>query len=116
MPGSGATSLRLKAVLGLLFALALATPATAPGPNPEWMVAIVTQPAQPIVEGVTDITGISQRGDVNRDGFVVIAFIDTGINPYSVDFDMVPGQPNAHPSAYISGYPATVPAINLNCQ
>lgn len=47
--------------------------------------------------------------------FVVVAVIDTGINPYHVDFrlpaddDLV----GVHPSEFIDGFPAQTPAVDL---
>lgn len=50
-------------------------------------------------------------GNLAGDGQVVIAVADTGINPYHEDFHN-PGFA-AHPSTYLSGYPASAPALNL---
>jgi hypothetical protein len=103
----------------LVCVLALTTtvlPTSNAGPAFGWAVNITSPLNGSTVSGATPITGTSAVGqDVNGDGYVVIAFIDTGINPYSDDFKPVPGEPATHPSTYISGYPATTPAINLNC-
>lgn len=44
--------------------------------------------------------------------FVVIAFVDTGINPYHQDF-RAPEFVH-HPSEYIEGYPADTPSLDLS--
>lgn len=43
--------------------------------------------------------------------FVVIAFVDSGINPYHQDFRAP--EFNHHPSKYIEGYPKDAPALKL---
>lgn len=45
---------------------------------------------------------------------VVIAHIDTGINPYHEEFRDTTPLAYAHPSTYIPGYPATTPALQLS--
>lgn len=48
--------------------------------------------------------------------FVVIATVDSGINPYHVDF-RIPSDDDrrgVHPSEYIEGFPASSPALNLS--
>ncbi len=55
------------------------------------------------------------ESDCNGDGFVVIAVVDTGINPYNPDFSLAPGQPTGHPSGYIDGFPAGAASIDLTC-
>ena len=44
---------------------------------------------------------------------VVIAHIDTGVNPYHVDFRDNSSLAYAHPSTYLPGFPADTPALNL---
>lgn len=44
---------------------------------------------------------------------VVVADVDTGINPYHVEFRDDSPEAWAHPSTYLAGYPADVPALNL---
>lgn len=78
-------------------------------------LAIGAPPALTVVTGTTDITGTSAYVDQNGDGYVVIAFIDTGINPYNPDFALAVGQPAGHPSTYIQGFPAAMPALPLTC-
>ncbi|MDQ3991338.1 MAG: S8/S53 family peptidase [Actinomycetota bacterium] len=48
--------------------------------------------------------------------FVVIATIDTGINPYHVDFRIPEDDDRhgVHPSEYIEGFPAEAPSLNLS--
>lgn len=53
--------------------------------------------------------------DCNGDGWTVIAVVDTGINPYSSEFAMAPGQPTSHPSDYIDGFPTGARGIDLSC-
>lgn len=43
-----------------------------------------------------------------------VALIDTGINPYHVDFRDNSSLANVHPSLYLPGYPAEAPALDLN--
>lgn len=44
---------------------------------------------------------------------VVVADIDTGINPYHVEFRDTSPEAYAHPSTYIPGFPADAPALAL---
>ncbi len=48
--------------------------------------------------------------DVNRDGLVVIAVVDTGINPYHSDFSAAsyvgPADLTRDPASYLTGYPS----------
>lgn len=44
---------------------------------------------------------------------VVVAVIDTGIQPYHLEFRQAIEDPLAHPSSYLQGYPADVPALGL---
>lgn len=48
--------------------------------------------------------------------FVVVAFVDTGINPYHVDFRLPAGDDlqDVPPWEYIDGYPTTARALNLS--
>lgn len=87
-------------------------------------VEIRTPDADSAIAGVTTITGVAGQSttdplkggpDGNGDGWVVIAVIDTGINPYSSEFGMAEGQPDGHPSGYISGFPGSASAIDLTC-
>lgn len=50
-------------------------------------------------------------GNLETSGQTVIAVVDTGINPYHEDFRN-PAY-TAHPSTYLSGYPADAEALNL---
>ncbi len=43
----------------------------------------------------------------------VVALVDTGINPYHVDFRDNSSLAFVHPSAYLPGYPADTPALNI---
>ncbi|MGH2691778.1 MAG: hypothetical protein ACRDHM_04675, partial [Actinomycetota bacterium] len=43
----------------------------------------------------------------------VVAFVDTGINPYHVAYRDTSGLAYQHPSTYIPGYPADAQALNL---
>lgn len=45
---------------------------------------------------------------------VVIAHVDTGINPYHAAFRDESPLAYAHPSTYLPGYPADAPALNLS--
>lgn len=51
-------------------------------------------------------------------GDAVVALIDTGINPYHVEFRDESARAQQHPSTYIDGYPEDVPAlpITLNAE
>lgn len=51
------------------------------------------------------------EGDLSATPIAVIAVADRGINPYHVDF-RAPGLV-AHPSTYLSGFPAATPALRL---
>lgn len=44
---------------------------------------------------------------------VVVADIDTGINPYHVEFRDASSDAFAHPSTYLAGFPADAPALDL---
>lgn len=44
---------------------------------------------------------------------VVVADIDTGINPYHTEFRDDSPEAYAHPSTYLPGFPADAPALNL---
>lgn len=54
---------------------------------------------------------VPPANDLQNDGQVVIAVADTGINPYHRDFRN-PAM-TAHPSTYITGFPAGAQALNL---
>lgn len=47
---------------------------------------------------------------------VVVAIIDTGIQPYHDEFALLVGNASAHPSTYLSGYPSSVPALDLSLE
>lgn len=82
-------------------------------------LAIVTPRMGATVSGLTPLVGTSAMSqDKNGDGFVVIAVIDTGINPYNPDFNATKAQPaggTVNPSTYLPGYPTGVPALPLTC-
>jgi subtilisin family serine protease len=44
---------------------------------------------------------------------VVVAIIDTGIQPYHMEFRQLVEDPTAHPSTYIPGYPAETDALEI---
>ncbi len=46
--------------------------------------------------------------------WAVVALVDTGINPYHVDFRLQGERADVHPSKYIPGYPADIPTVNLS--
>lgn len=52
-------------------------------------------------------------GDVMPGPQAVVALVDTGINPYHVDFRDDGPLGRVHPSAYLPGYPADAPALQL---
>lgn len=100
--------------VALALLLVLASIPVQAGPTPS-AVAITNPAALSTVSGLTPVSGTSAYTDQNGDGFVVIAFIDTGINPYNPDFALAAGQPATHPSTYIQGYPAAAPGLTLTC-
>ncbi|MBW3665577.1 MAG: S8 family peptidase [Actinobacteria bacterium] len=53
------------------------------------------------------------EGLVPPTGQAVVALIDTGINPYHVEFRDDSELAQQHPSTYIDGYPEDVPALHL---
>lgn len=52
------------------------------------------------------------RVPLERRPFTVVALVDSGINPYHVDFRAP--ELNRHPSTYISGFPRDAKALNLS--
>ncbi len=53
----------------------------------------------------------SKSPPLAREAFVVVAVVDSGINPYHVDFrrpDLT-----VHPSTYVEGFPTDIPALRL---
>jgi hypothetical protein len=55
----------------------------------------------------------SAHAQAGREPHVVVALIDTGINPYNVAFRDTSPFAYQHPSTYIDGYPADAEAINI---
>lgn len=53
------------------------------------------------------VTGSTGPGDA------VVAVIDTGINPYHVEFRDTSDRAHEHPSTWLEGFPAGVPALEL---
>ena len=51
--------------------------------------------------------------EVASPGQAVVALIDTGINPYHVEFRDTSPLAQQHPSTYIDGFPADVPALPI---
>ncbi len=68
-------------------------------------------------DGISDADEIAAGTDPLDDFMprVVVAIIDTGLQPYHSEFRQIrPGEdPYAHPSTYIPGYPADAPALNI---
>ena len=56
-------------------------------------------------------TGAAPR-PLDKRPFTVIAVVDSGIDPYHVDFRRP--ELTAHPSTYIKGFPKNTPALDLN--
>jgi hypothetical protein len=48
--------------------------------------------------------------------FVVIGVVDSGVNPYHVDFRLPPGDDriDVHPSEFIEGFPSSAPTLDLS--
>ena len=51
--------------------------------------------------------------DARPAGQAVVALIDTGINPYHVEFRDDSALALQHPSTYLEGYPADAEALSL---
>lgn len=71
-----------------------------------------------MISGCADTT--PPKNDVTTDAtepdgvpHVTMAFIDTGINPYNLQFRDESDLAQRHPSTYIDGYPADAPALRL---
>jgi hypothetical protein len=68
-----------------------------------------------IVASVPSVTVEAAEADaksLKKRPFTVIAVVDTGINPYHVDFRAP--ELSRHPSTYISGFPRSARALNLS--
>ena len=52
------------------------------------------------------------RVPLDKRPFTVVAVVDTGINPYHIDFRAP--EFNRHPSTYITGFPRSAKALNLS--
>lgn len=64
--------------------------------------------------GPSDETGIDPTIEpVPVSPWATVALIDTGINPYHVDFRAPEALADVHPSEYVPGYPADIEAVTL---
>lgn len=106
--GSVLAGLRTRSIASALLASVLLAPTLAPA------AASAEEPCfEPANPAYADESCRIER--LRHRPFVVVAVVDSGINPYHVDFRLPDDDDAAgiHPSEYIEGFPASTPLLDL---
>ncbi|MHB8605270.1 MAG: S8 family serine peptidase [Thermoplasmatota archaeon] len=116
--------LALPALAGCVQKAAPTTASPSDGLSPQSTSTSPASPSNPATPSpATPSTQISapplapKQANVTTNDFtphVVVALIDTGINPYHTEFRDTSAEGQRDPSTYIPGYPAGTPAIRLH--